>query len=117
MVTFANEQNETRYTTNSIAECCFQLCFFLTGNAVRKNIDIKVNVESNLYVDADERLLIQAVLGLLSNAIKYSHENQTVEVNAGVYDEKFAELSVKDDGVGISDIHKLKLLRLIDCFQ
>lgn len=95
----------------------FNCVSFLTGNAVRKNIDIKVNIESNLYVDADERLLVQAVLGLLSNAIKFSYENQTVEVNAGVYDEKFAELSVKDDGVGISDIHKLKLFKIDRLFS
>lgn len=95
----------------------FNCVSFLTGNAVRKNIDIKVNVESNLYVTADERLLIQAVLGLLSNAIKFSHENQTVEVNAGVYDEKFAELSVKDEGVGISDAHKQKLFKIDKLFS
>lgn len=95
----------------------FNCVSFLTGNAVRKNIDIKVNVESNLYVDADERLLVQAVLGLLSNAIKFSHENQTVEVSAGAYDEKFAELSVKDDGVGISDAHKLKLFKIDKLFS
>jgi len=95
----------------------FNCVSFLTGNAVRKNIDIKVNVENNLYVEADERLLVQTVLGLLSNAIKFSYENQTVEVNAGVYDEKFAELSVKDEGVGISDAHKLKLFKIDRLFS
>lgn len=95
----------------------FNCVSFLTGNAVRKNIDIKVNVDRSLCVDADERLIIQAVLGLLSNAIKYSDENQTVEVTAGVYDEKFIELVVKDDGVGISDSNKNKLFKIDKLFS
>lgn len=95
----------------------FNCVSFLTGNAVRKNIDIKVNIDNSLYVEADERLLIQAVLGLLSNAVKFSNENQTVEVSAGIYDENFIELFVRDDGVGISDLNKNKLFKIDKLFS
>lgn len=84
----------------------------LTGNAIRKNIDIKVNVPGNLYISADERLITQVITNLLGNAIKFSHEETTVEISANIYNEKLSEFVVKDGGVGISEEGKEKLFKI-----
>ncbi len=88
----------------------------LTGNAIRKKLDIKVHVKESLYVQADERLLTQVVTNLLSNAIKFSLEGTTIEVSADSFNDKFVEFIVKDEGLGISDSNKVKLFRIEKMF-
>ncbi len=84
----------------------------LTGIAVRKNININVNIPESLYIEVDERLITQVISNLISNAIKFSYEKTSVEVTANVYNEMFSEFSVKDTGVGISEANKEKMFRI-----
>lgn len=74
----------------------------LTGNAIRKNIEISVTVAENLFVKADERLLSQVIVNLLGNALKFSFENSSIEILADRYNERQAEIVVRDYGTGIS---------------
>jgi CheY-like chemotaxis protein len=83
----------------------------LTGDAIRKNIDIKVDVPDNLFVEVDERLLTQTVTNLLGNAIKFSPENTSVMISANIFNEKFTEIVVKDEGIGIPDANQEKILK------
>ena len=53
----------------------------LTGTAVRKDIDIKVDIDNSLNVRGDERLLGIVMTNLLSNAIKYSQSKSNIYVN------------------------------------
>ncbi len=89
----------------------------LTGNAIRKNIDIKVDIDENLYIQADERLTIQVITNLLNNAIKFSENNTIVSVNADIFNDKFIEVIVKDQGVGISEDNKTKLFNIENMFS
>jgi len=81
----------------------------LTGDAIRKNIDIRVTVPDKLYIEVDERLLTQTVTNLLGNAIKFSPEKTSVTITANIFNEKYSEIIIKDQGVGISDENKEKL--------
>jgi signal transduction histidine kinase len=89
----------------------------LTGNAIRKNIDIKVNIPGNLHISVDERLLMQVITNLLDNAIKFSHEGTIVEISANIYNEKLSEFIVKDKGIGISEEGKEKLFKIGKAFS
>ncbi len=84
----------------------------LTGNAVRKNIDIKILVKDSLYIRVDERLLTLVITNLLNNSIKFSREGQTVEIQADIFNDQFIEFVVKDEGIGISEKNKVKLFRI-----
>jgi signal transduction histidine kinase len=84
----------------------------LTGNAIRKNIDIKANIPNNLFIKADEKLISQVITNLLSNAIKFSQENKHIEICAEVFNDDDVEFIVKDYGVGISDNSKDKLFKV-----
>jgi CheY-like chemotaxis protein len=84
----------------------------LTGNAMRKNINIKVNVPGDLYISVDETLLLQVITNLLDNAIKFSHEETSIEISANIYNEKLSEFIVKDEGIGISEEVKDKLFKV-----
>lgn len=89
----------------------------LTGNAIRKNIDIKVRISDNLYIQADERLITQVFTNLLSNAIKFSPDGKVIEIKAERYDDELVEFVVKDEGIGISPDHQSKLFRFDKMFS
>jgi len=83
-----------------------------TGIAVRKNIDIQQNIPADLLISADEKLLGKAAADLLSNAVKFSNENSSVQIYGNKFKNGMIELTVKDLGVGIQDEDHDKLFRL-----
>ena len=89
----------------------------LTGNAIRKNLEIKVNVKKNLFIQTDERLITQVVTNLLNNAIKFSDEGKMIEIYADYFNDDMAEFVVKDEGTGISEENKSKLFKIENMFS
>ncbi len=89
----------------------------LTGNAIRKNIEIRINIMDNLFIQADERLISQVVTNLISNAIKFSPENKTVHVRAEIFNDEKIEFIIKDEGIGIADSYKEKLFKVEKMFS
>lgn len=65
-----------------------------------RDIDIQTNYPPNIGVIADRQKLMQVVLNLLSNALKYGPVNSTVYLSA-TSDEKTVVLEVLDEGAGI----------------
>lgn len=79
---------------------------------------MRVRVEPGLVVRADRRRLQQALLNLLTNAVKYSPRGSDIAVIAFPDKEGHAKVSVHDGGLGIrgEDLPKLfnKFTRLFD---
>lgn len=74
-----------------------------------KNLNLFSKVEENLPpIYADKRKTSQILINLISNAIKFTPENGTIEVGARVV-EQFVRFYVKDTGCGIKkeDIPKI----------
>ncbi|WKZ72313.1 MAG: ATP-binding protein [Ignavibacteriaceae bacterium] len=84
----------------------------LTGNAIRKNIEILTDVPESLFIRADERLVTQALINLLNNAIKFSYENSQIEVSVGLFNQRQAEFVVKDHGMGMSASEQTSLFTM-----
>lgn len=73
--------------------------------AVERNMSIEVDDRtSGRLVPMDRALLEQAVLNLLTNAIKYSETTKPIEVRLDVAD-SLARISVTDHGCGIAPEH------------
>ncbi len=89
----------------------------LTGNAVRKNIDVRIDIPSDLYINADERLIGQAILNLTSNAIKFTPEGKDVHLSSSRFKEGMIEIVVRDEGLGISEENQSKLFRIDQKFS
>lgn len=89
----------------------------LTGNAIRKNIEISVDIMGELFVQADERLMNQVLINLLNNAIKFSHENGRIEVTANIFNNKQVEFVVKDHGIGMAPEDQIKLFTFEKTFS
>lgn len=73
--------------------------------ATHKNIEIITDYQSDTYIKADEKRLIQVMNNLISNAIKYSPKNSRVIVrvleNQGVW-----RLEIQDSGAGIPEAER-----------
>lgn len=83
----------------------------LTGNAVRKNIDIRLNVPETIFIQADEKLITQAVTNLISNAIKFTDQGRGVDIVVNSFKKGWIEFVVKDEGVGIAEENKSKIFK------
>ena len=81
----------------------------LEMNAMDHQIQLINQVEMESMVNADPNLLNTILRNLLSNAVKFSSPNSKVSISSRNIQNKFLEISVTDEGIGISseDIHKL----------
>ncbi|MCX7797119.1 MAG: response regulator [Melioribacter sp.] len=79
---------------------------------VRKNIDVKIDIPSNLYMYADERLISQAVLNLVSNAVRFTPSGKEVNIISQRFKEGMIEIVVIDQGTGIPEEGQSKLFRI-----
>jgi PAS domain S-box-containing protein len=77
----------------------------------QKSIELINTVNENLSVLADKNMLSLVIRNLISNAIKFTKESGYVKVSARKK-EKFVEVTVEDNGVGISQDDIKKLFRM-----
>lgn len=68
--------------------------------ALKKQININTEVNNDFEVFADYQKIQQILYNLVSNAIKYSPENDTVDIKV-TSDEEHYQISVHDNGIGI----------------
>lgn len=66
----------------------------------KKSIEVKHNIDPNLYIYADKERLVQVLINLLGNAIKYSEPGSKITVKARK-EGKAVRFSVTDTGRGI----------------
>ncbi|MBI5731027.1 MAG: response regulator [Ignavibacteriales bacterium] len=89
----------------------------LTGDAVRKNIDVKIDIPTDLNINADERLISQVVYNLTSNAIKFTPEGKEVLVSSSRFKEGMIEIVIRDEGLGIAEENQTKLFKIDQKFS
>jgi signal transduction histidine kinase len=81
------------------------------------NITINVSIEPDTKVNADENMLNTVIRNLISNAIKYTHNNGYVQVFSEIREinkRKFSVIGVKDNGVGIPANKQNKIFNIED---
>ncbi len=83
---------------------------FYEPAAELKSIDLKVRADGPLAVSGDPVLLAQALSNLIDNALKYAPQGGSIEV-AVRRDDLRAEISVSDNGPGIDDAEKTKVMQ------
>lgn len=86
----------------------------LSANA--KNIHITLNINSYTTVLADENMLATILRNLISNALKFTYENGSINISA-VTNGNFTEVSVADTGMGISLENQRKLWNMSTPFS
>lgn len=71
--------------------------------AIFKKIDIKHNVNEDIFVKADENMISTVIRNLFFNAIKYCNDDGKIIVSYDNYDENNILISVKDNGIGMPE--------------
>lgn len=72
-------------------------------DAARAGLEVVVNIQPDMsLIWADRKLLQQAVLNLLSNAVRFTSKGGKVEVNASLEMDGNAVITVSDDGAGMT---------------
>jgi PAS domain S-box-containing protein len=71
--------------------------------AFEKNITLRVAASPSMALSADKRMCKQMLSNLLSNAIKFTPAEGSVDIGVKLNAEGWAEISVTDSGIGMSD--------------
>ncbi|WP_214630409.1 two-component system histidine kinase PnpS [Paenibacillus agaridevorans] len=73
----------------------------LEPEAKRRGIALERDVESGLYLEADEDRLRQIMMNLLSNGINYTPEGGHVTIRIYAYGDEQVRIQIRDSGIGI----------------
>lgn len=87
----------------------------LKTSAKQKQILLSNSIEPNLNVTADLPMVKTVLRNLISNAIKYTNIGGEISINASE-NKQFVDVTVKDNGIGISSEVQRKLFK-IDTFH
>src|SRR5258707_10530048 len=99
------------FVTLDVSDLAANAVEFYEPAAELKNIDLKMRSDGPLLVSADPVLLAQALSNLIDNALKYAPERGSIEVAVQRRDDLRAEISVSDNGPGIDDAEKTKVMQ------
>ena len=87
----------------SIDDVCAEAIDRVRLKAGAKNIEVATGGPSGLVVRGEEELLTTALRNLIDNAVAYSPDNTRVVVVTRQAEDRRAEISVTDQGIGISE--------------
>ncbi|MCD4793071.1 MAG: PAS domain-containing sensor histidine kinase [Bacteroidales bacterium] len=78
----------------------------LIQSSESKSITLSNQIPKDLYIEADENMFLTILRNLISNAIKFTPKGGKITIKAHSVTDKnkhsFAEISVKDNGIGIA---------------
>jgi CheY-like chemotaxis protein len=96
-----------------LKELLEEACNFIRPLGQIRDIDIESSLPEQVTLNTDRQKLMQVILNLLSNALKYGPENSTVTLNAYVKDQQ-AIIEVTDQGKGIPPALRSRLFTPFD---
>lgn len=88
-------------TKFSLGEVISNIAVNFEKEFLNKGVNLSFS-DRDITINADKDKIIQVLVNLISNALKYTEKGGTVEVSL-LEDGEFVELNVKDTGIGISD--------------
>jgi PAS domain S-box-containing protein len=102
----------------SLSELISEIELALKHNAILKSIIIKNEItDPALIVKGDDSMIRSLLHNLISNAIKFTREKGKIEILHDLADAGSVEISVKDNGIGISKYNIPKLFRIDESYS
>jgi len=99
-----------------IAELCKKSAHNLEIVAKQKDISLIIKTEEKLHVLADENMILSVLYNLITNAIKFAYQGSEIHISSQQAD-GYAEISVSDTGIGLSEYSLSKLFCYDQHFQ
>ncbi|MBU8892146.1 MAG: hybrid sensor histidine kinase/response regulator [Bacteroidales bacterium] len=95
-----------------------EIILLLKETAGNKEIKLILNTENNLLVNADKNMIETVIRNLVSNAIKFTPKGGDITIKSRTItdenNQRLAEISVNDRGVGISPEIQYKLFKITE---
>ncbi|MCX6271636.1 MAG: HAMP domain-containing sensor histidine kinase [Bacteroidetes bacterium] len=82
-----------------------------SGNLLRKNIDCICDIDENLHILADTYMFQSVLHNIMSNAIKFTRNGGKIVMSAAKVN-KYVEIEIQDNGIGINKERLEKILQL-----
>ena len=102
---------EGRVNLNSTAELMDEVITEALKHVDRKSKDHLIRVHSDcefVLAQIDAKLIVQVIINIVDNAIKYTPEGSEIEIYTCVHD-TMVEVSISDNGPGIPDEQKPRI--------
>lgn len=74
----------------------------ITANAFNRTIVTNINIDTDIIIPLNEQLFLRSLENLFSNALRYTKDNDTIEINSFIRENNLI-LEIKDTGVGIEE--------------
>jgi signal transduction histidine kinase len=101
--------NEHEFDISAMLEACVRMC---RGRAEANRVDLLFfGGQSEVIVLADERLMLQIVANIVTNAIKFTPEDGSVRIYVNASPQKGIVIKVADTGIGIAPENLDRVLR------
>lgn len=101
-ITVDIESIRDNFQSTSISTVISKAVESVEPHAMRKDISIHTTVEDDIYlIVGDEVTLVEAVVNIVGNAVKYSPTGSCVEITANNIDNQIV-ISIRDEGIGIT---------------
>ncbi len=78
---------------------------------LEKNIELKIEIDKNIFVFMDLDSLKIILRNLLDNSLKFTNENGIISIYTQNYNSEFIQLIIEDTGIGMSDAVIKELLQ------
>jgi signal transduction histidine kinase len=98
------------FVSLDVADLAANAVEFYEPAAELRNLDLRFRASRPLLVSGDPVLLAQALSNLIDNALKYAPQHGSIEVAVQQRDGAAVEVSVSDNGPGIDDSEKAKVV-------
>jgi signal transduction histidine kinase/ActR/RegA family two-component response regulator len=97
----------------SVSEICEASFQFIRQSASKKHIKIISHIDDRVdYIRADSRRLKQILINLLTNAVKFSHQEGSIGLDVkGDPENKIVRFTVWDNGIGIAPENMARLFK------
>jgi signal transduction histidine kinase len=98
------------FVTLDAADLAANAVEFYAPAAELKNIALRFRADGTAPVSGDPVLLAQALSNLIDNSLKFAPVNGVIEVDVTRHSDGRVQIAVSDDGPGINDAEKLKVV-------
>ena len=103
-----SQQNAIRIERkeNNLADLCEQTISTLKPLSLSKKVNLKNLVDDQLTIICDENLTKTIIRNLVSNALKYSHEEGKIKLSSEkteIDGQSYCIIKVEDDGIGMAE--------------
>lgn len=97
----ANGIKEYSFAITDLNDCIKESLKIMEYQFMMEDFRIEVSLQDNITLVADKDAVIEALINIFSNSIKYSPEKKFIRISSEILND-YAVIKIKDDGIGIS---------------